>query len=266
MLILLYAIFIVCGGIMANWKFRRRVIAFFMIIFIISLILGYRYITQTTPASIDAYVMLEDSVEINVVETINYIAFHPSDNNLKVGFIYYPGDNVEEESGAILCRSLAEEGYLTVIAKMPFDWALFKVNAADSIFEAFPEIDRWYLSGYSLGGTAACVYTYNNIEKIEGLILMAAHSSIASDMSDFELPVVSLYASEDGITTVKELEDSMEYLPADTEYILIEGGNHSQFTALDIPLLKGDNEALITKNKQHSLIKKNIIEFLHSIE
>lgn len=58
-------------------------------------------------------------------------------------------------------ESLAQKGILCVLVRMPFNLAVFDVNAADGIREMFPEITDWYIGGHSLGGSMAAAYLEN---------------------------------------------------------------------------------------------------------
>ena len=57
-----------------------------------------------------------------------------SDGAIK-GFIFYPGGKVEHTAYAPLMQACAEQGILCVLVKMPFNLAVFDINAADGIRE-----------------------------------------------------------------------------------------------------------------------------------
>ena len=57
--------------------------------------------------------------------------------------------------------------------KMPFNLAVFDINAADYAYSNFPNIKKWYIGGHSLGGAMASAYAKNNESKLNGLIYWA---------------------------------------------------------------------------------------------
>ena len=85
-------------------------------------------------------------------------------SSTKCGFIFYPGGKVEYTAYAPL---------MCVLLKMPLNLAVLDVNAADSVFDMFPEISSWYIGGHSLGGSMAASYALENTDKLEGLVLLA---------------------------------------------------------------------------------------------
>ena len=52
------------------------------------------------------------------------------------------------------------------------------MNAADGIQERYPNVDRWYIGGHSLGGTMAGYYIAEHEQEFKGLILLGSYSSV----------------------------------------------------------------------------------------
>ena len=92
----------------------------------------------------------DDEVKVEWID-YNGIAFLPKEP--ESGLIFYPGGKVEFTAYAPLLRSLAEEGVLCVLLKMPCNLAVLDIDAAEGIQERFPEIGDWYIGGHSLGGS-----------------------------------------------------------------------------------------------------------------
>jgi len=93
------------------------------------------------------------------------------------GLIFYPGGKVEHTAYAPLLRACAEQGILCVLVRMPCNLAVLNINGADGIRERFPEIDRWYIGGHSLGGAMAASYAAEHVGELDGLVLLAAYST-----------------------------------------------------------------------------------------
>ncbi|HBH2028666.1 TPA: alpha/beta hydrolase, partial [Clostridioides difficile] len=69
--------------------------------------------------------------------------------------------------------------------------------------------------------------------------------------------------SKDGVVNFKSLVESKQKLPDDTTYVEIEGGNHAQFG--DYGKQKGDNDAIISQEKQLNITANSIIKFLKNL-
>ena len=103
----------------------------------------------------------------------------------------------------------------------------------------------------------AARYTFNQAEKVHGLVLMAAYPEPNIDLSGLNLPVVSIYGERDGLTSVDDIEQSLARLPAKTRGVLINGGNHAQFGWYGNQ--SDDNPAMVSRDKQYlQVIKANI--------
>ncbi len=173
------------------------------------------------------------------------------------GLIFYPGGKVEYTAYAPLMEKLAEQGVLCVLVEMPGNLAVLDVNAADGYREEFPEIERWYMGGHSLGGSMAASYAAKHAGDLEGLLLLASYST--ADLNGTGLDVLSVYGSEDGVLNLSKYDEYRQNLPegqsgdADgtaggTTEVVIEGGNHAGFG--DYGPQEGDGEASISGEEQ----------------
>ena len=164
------------------------------------------------------------------------------------GFIFYPGGKVEAAAYAPLLSQLSQKGITCVLLEMPFNLAVFDVNAADVVYSEFPQIKKWYLGGHSLGGAMASSYVGKNSDKLNGLILLGAYP-----VNDSLLRTLVLYGSEDDNLDLTKLE-------AVKNKIEILGGNHAYFG--DYGEQKGDGTAAITRTEQQAIAVKAIIKFI----
>ena len=195
-----------------------------------------------------------------VVSTDRWLVFEPVNSSNKIGFIIYPGGRVDYRSYAPVARAIAEEGYLTIIAPMPLNLAVFGANVANDIITSYPQISTWAIGGHSLGGTMAAQFAYENPSKIMGLILWAAYPASGNNLSEKSLIVTTIYGSNDGLVSISQIKDSLKMLPPSTFSVEIAGGNHAQFGWYgDQP---GDNPAEITREMQQSQIVNASIQLL----
>ena len=139
--------------------------------------------------------------------------------------IFYPGAKVEEIAYAPLLHVLAEEGIDACLVKMPFRFAFFNPNAAQSVVEIH-DYSQWYIGGHSLGGVFASKYAAEHPEAFAGVVLFASYpiQKLPNPMTE-----ILLVGSEDLVINREKLESSRQYAPSRYYEYTIEGGNHAQF-------------------------------------
>ncbi len=162
------------------------------------------------------------------------------------GLIFYPGGKVEHRAYIPLMQACAEKGILCVIVEMPFNLAVFDVNAADGIQKEYPQIEDWYIGGHSLGGSMAATYLEKHFGDYEGLILLGSYST--SNLSNTDLKVLSVYGSENMVLNRKKYEENKSNLPEDFTESIIEGGCHAFFGMYGAQ--DGDGTPSITNEEQ----------------
>ncbi len=177
--------------------------------------------------------------------------------NAETGLIFYPGGKVEYTSYEPLMMACAEKGIMCVLLEMPFNLAVFDVNAAEGIQKKFPEIENWYVGGHSLGGSMAASFLEGNAEEFQGLVLLASYSTV--DFSETDLKVISVYGSEDKVLNMEKYEESKTNLPENfTEYV-IDGGCHAYFGMYGSQ--DGDGTPTVSNAEQIKITAEKIAEF-----
>ena len=168
---------------------------------------------------------------------------------------------------APIARAIASEGFLVVIVHMPFDLAILGMKRASRLIPEFESITAWVVGGHSLGGVAACGYAEDYANEIEGVVLWASYPSETFRIEDKNLAVLSIYGTEDGLTTLDKIETSRQHLPEGTRFVAIKGGNHTQFGWYGEKgaLQKGDNEAAISHEEQQNQIILATVAFLEGL-
>lgn len=177
--------------------------------------------------------------------------------DLKAGIIFYPGGKVEYTAYEPLLASLAEEGYTSVLVKMPFNLAVFGESRADGIKEEYPNITKWYLMGHSLGGAIISQYASNHSGDYEGLILLGAYPY--KDISTTSLKLLNIYGSEDKVLDMSKYEGSKSKWPKSTKEYVIEGGCHAGFGMYGAQ--KGDGTPSITNEEQIELTTQAVVDY-----
>lgn len=184
--------------------------------------------------------------------TVNYafdgvLEFIPDEP--KAGFVFYPGAFVDYRCYAPLMAGLAQRGFLCVLVRPSFDFALMNTNVAVKLKKQYPETDRWYIGGHSLGGATAAMCIASHIDEFQGLVMLAAYST--KDLSNSDKQVVSIYGNLDGVLNMTTYEECKKNLPSSFLETVIEGGNHSYFAIYGHQ--DGDGQATITRDQQIQL-------------
>lgn len=214
------------------------------------------YVSDYYRADETAAAALISSQTVAVEQREGMTVFLP--NEAEAGFLFYPGGKVEAQAYAPLMKALAEQNILCILLEMPFQLAVLDMDAAAGVPEQFPQIQRWYIGGHSLGGSMAASYGAGNSASLEGIVLLAAYST--EDLKETGLNVLSLYGSEDGVLNMEKYQQYRGNLPEDCLEILIEGGNHAGFGSYGHQ--EGDGEATITAEEQTQITAAAITDFL----
>jgi hypothetical protein len=178
------------------------------------------------------------------------------------GFIFYPGGLVDAAAYAPLMKAIADQGITAVIAPMPLDLAVFGIGKANDVIAAYPEITTWIIGGHSLGGSMAAQYVKDNPTKVKGVVFMAAYPADNVDLSQLPIKFVMLYGTYDGVAR-NVFKDSLARLPADTQLIAIDGGNHAQFG--NYGPQAGDGTATMSRDEQQARTVEAIVELMQRI-
>lgn len=165
---------------------------------------------------------------------------------IRGGFIFYPGGLVDHRAYAPLMQALCERGVLCLLTEMPLDLAVLDMKAADGLQELHPETDRWLIGGHSLGGAMAASYVKEHADEYEGLVLLGAYST--ADLSRTGLSVLSVYGSEDGVLNRDKYARSLKHYPQSFNEIVIDGGCHAYFG--NYGAQKGDGVPAISAEEQ----------------
>jgi len=235
---------------------------FIIIVLVGVLIWGIQWATYARPPLPEAIEALESN---NLVEITQdpWLTFSPVKDSSSIGLIFYTGGRVDPRAYAPLLRAIASEGYLVVVPEMPINMAGFYPNVADKIISYHPEIELWVISGHSVGGTMAAQYTDKNPDIIKALAIWASYPANWSDISDNEIPVLSIYGSREVTVTDTSVSERAHLLPEDTQYVRIEGGDHHQFGSYLID--PEDRLATISRESQQQQIIEATLDLLSRV-
>ena len=228
---------------------RKRAIIVFvslgaLIVFLV--VAFFSYVSDYRPADETATALLGNA---SVRQAGNLTILTPdAANDTSAELIFYPGGKVEATAYLPLLNRLREGGITVALVKMPFNLAVFDINAADAVYDAVPGVSRWFIGGHSLGGAMASSYVEGNEDKLSGLILLGAYP-----VNDSTIPTLCIYGSEDIMLDKTKL--------AGVDNVLkIEGGNHAQFGNYGVQ--EGDGTAAISREEQQDIATEAMLAFL----
>lgn len=198
---------------------------------------------------------------VTMEEQDGYLACWPQGATPTTGFVFYPGGKVQMQAYLPYLAEVAQAGYFCVLLDVPFRLAILDVNAADKAIQDHPAIKKWAVGGHSLGGVAAATFAGEAGPEVAGLVLLASYAS--NNLAGSSLAVLSITATQDAVLNWKKYEEAKSNLPLQTQYVSIEGGNHSQFGMYGHQ--SGDGEAAITEEEQRAATAAATVYLLQAL-
>lgn len=200
---------------------------------------------RTEFSDVTITVLDDDSVEV-FPSSGSYTGDIANTNGEPAGIIFYTGAQIKPNAYIPLMAGLAEKGYYCFVPQLNFNMGSLEPAAADPFITEHPEIKSWYLAGHSMGGLTASGYVCDHREQVNGLILLAAYTN--RDMSNSNIPTLSIYGDQDSVLNVKLYKERMTWNSNDFEEHIINGGNHAGFG--DYGKQPRDTDATISADDQ----------------
>ncbi|OMF08891.1 alpha/beta hydrolase [Paenibacillus amylolyticus] len=245
---------------------KKRGIGKFLLVLLALIVIGcgfvaWKLFTPYGPQEI-AQTAMETANQVTVSEQENWIDFVP-DKPTGKSVLFYPGGLVKPESYAPLAHELAAAGHHTIIAKMPVNLAVLKPNLADEILAAYPG-EQFVMGGHSLGGSMAARYVAAHPDALQGIFFLASYPDEKGSVKALGIPALSILGTKDEVVNATKYQSGRMYLPEDTVYYTIEGGNHAQFG--DYGHQKGDGEPEVSGEEQLNQTVKTVLAWLSTIK
>lgn len=241
-----------------NLNKKNKYLIITILVIIIAILLGFFVWTSNTYKPTSELFNIISAEDYSKED--DFYVFYPKQNNKNIGIVLYPGALVESLSYSYYANELSKSGYLVAIADVNFNLSITDNDKAGEFIESKTDIDEWYIGGHSMGGVSAAIFAENNQDIVKGLILLGSYPASSSDLSDNDIEVLSIYAENDGLTTIDNIEESKENLPTEAVFKEIDGGNHAQFGVYGDQ--SGDNEPEISWEEQQKEMIKITLEFL----
>lgn len=241
----------------------NKLLLWILVVFVIGLLsfIGYFMYSyfNSLPADSSALQSSIENASIKFSDKGGYYAIQPLQAS-RTGLIIYPGAFVDPKAYIASYYSLAKGGINVFIIKSPLNFALLNTGQANQTIADNTDVSSWFVAGHSLGGVAACDFAKNNEDSIDGLILLGSYCN--GNASTLGIPVLSISASNDGLSTTTKINDSRQALPKNTQFVVISGANHTQFGTFS-KTQPGDNQSTISQLEAQTQITKQITEFIN---
>ena len=181
--------------------------------------------------------------------------------NSKLTVVFYPGGLVEPASYSNWASQLAQAGYTVKLVHFPLNLAVLAPNQAKKVVGPH---EQYVIGGHSLGGAMAARYAATADKKnLKGVFLLAAYADQKGRLDHSKLPVLSVTASRDGVLNWSHYEADKKYLPRDTTFTTISGGNHGGFGSYGHQ--QGDKVAHISNTTHQKQVAHLLIKWLKRI-
>ena len=208
-----------------------------------------------------AVLAMGSSSTVTVVTEDDLIIFKPANPVAETALVFYPGLRIDYRAYASSMREIAENGYYAVIVGMFMNNASLGADNADKVLPKLPHIKNWVIGGHSVGGTMASYYAVNH-NFIDGIVFWGAYAT--NDLSLSNMKALSVTGSTDKIAPQESVDEAAAFMPAESEYVVIEGGNNSGFASIS-SLQNGEDEAEIAYADQQKQAVKATLELLAKV-
>lgn len=213
--------------------------------------------------------LLDSSDAVQVSLTRERLDLRPRSPH-QAALLFFTGGGVHAEAYVPLLRPLADSGFRVAIVRLP--WRLaphesHKVAALDRAMQVIGEGlpgTRWVVAGHSLGGALAARLARDAPPSVAAIVLVGTSHPRDHDLSGVALPILKVTASGDGIASPARVEASRHLLPAATRWVVIEGGNHSQFGHYGSQLF--DGRASISREQQQEQTRAVLASVLATVD
>ena len=236
---------------------KRKLVRIFVVM-VVLLTAAFGLYLGNDHSGTDLSLLTNPPAGVRVQDSGKTIAFIPEE--IRAGVVFYPGAKIRANAYLNLAGSLAENGYLCVLVNMPLNLAMLDSDAALTVQKDWPEVKKWFIGGHSMGGLAAEKCASAHEELFEGLIVLASRIQYTFD----KLPVLAVYASNDGICSPERLAKEPTEKPENYTELMIEGGCHGYFGNYGDQFM--DGTPTITREAQQEQTKNAVLHFLGRCE
>lgn len=252
-------------------KNRKKIVFWFMLALILFLMVGFitlKNLTYTpSPIALQAATN-HDTYTVEKAPDVSY--FKPTKKTLPVSIVFYQGAFVNQESYSIWASNLATKGYPVYLVHHPFNLAITNKDKARTIVNEYP-INDYVIGGHSLGGVMASRYAHDKVAdssidkgSLKGIFLLASYPDDNGTLTNSDLAALSINGSNDGVLNLEAYTQGKIFLPENTVYTSIKGGNHAGFGSYGPQ--KGDYPATISNKQQQQELTSILSSWMDTIK
>jgi dienelactone hydrolase len=241
------------------WSQAKRGCVWLVALTLIATTAGTVYFEMPFHGSPESIADVEQNPNVAVTERGDAYVMEPAQAESEVGLVFYPGGRVHPDAYlASLAPIVSEVNATVVVPEMRLNLAIFEQDAASRYIAGSP-IETWYVGGHSLGGSMACRYAANNLDRVEGLVLFASYCD--RDLSGTGLDVLSVTGSADTVLNRARYERGLDHLPSDATVRELQL-NHSQFGSYRGQ--RGDRPSDVSYAAAHEALGDVTVEWIRS--
>src|SRR5215218_3095130 len=184
--------------------------------------------------------------------------------------IFFPGALVSPVAYAPLVRAAATAGFPAYIVELPRRGALGGADDPalgrrfDLLLTRPGAPRRWVIAGHSRGAVTAAQIAAAPRAGFSGLVLIGTTHPRDVDLSRVTVPVTKIVGTRDGIAKPEDVEANRAKLPMTTQWVWVEGGNHSQFGWYGFQ--PGDRRATVPAAGQHRITIHAVLDMLERVD
>ncbi len=179
------------------------------------------------------------------------------------GLLFFAGALVDPIAYAPMARDVATAGYPVLLVELPNRGAFGAADGPEVIDRAraamasVPEASGWVVAGHSKGAVVAARMLHEDASGIVALVLVGTTHPRDFSLAASDVPMTKIVGDKDCIADLAKSERRRPLLPATTRWIVIEGGNHSQFG--NYGFQPGDCRAGVDPERQRALTTEAIV-------
>lgn len=182
--------------------------------------------------------------------------------------IFLPGALVDPRAYAPLLREVARSGRTALMVELPRRGAMGGAESPElgrRIRRAFDLAESSVvLAGHSRGAVVAVREAATGDPRLQGLILIATTHPRDYDLVSLDIPVTKVVGTRDGIAPPDRVRANAGLLPSHTEWVWVEGGNHSRFGWYGFQPL--DRWPEIEAEVQRGILVNAVLDLLDRVE
>lgn len=238
-------------------KWQKRLL-WFVGVLVALVLVGLFYIKTIT------YTPTSMALEASQKATDENGALYFKGNEEKPALIFYQGALVESASYSIWAEKVAQAGFSVYLVKQPLNLAVLGQNKAEQVIRS-NHLTNYVIGGHSLGGVMASRFAAEqDNNELKGVFFLASYPDEKGSLSTYKGQVLSLTGSEDGVLNWQAYDKAKKYLPKQTFFEEIKGGNHAGFGSYGEQ--KGDKAAGINNDEQQQDVANLLISWLKTIQ